>query len=88
MWQGDVSNQMDEIKEIVHPVTGIFQCVMGLADFSNFAIGLIAVFEKEGIPVAGVSLVLRNLLQKRIIKMPWLINLFLNLIVDVYNILL
>jgi hypothetical protein len=55
MWQGDTVLQMQEIKDLVHPIEGAFRCVMGLADFSNFAIGLIDIFKKEGIPIAGVS---------------------------------
>ncbi|MGH7974744.1 MAG: terminase large subunit domain-containing protein [bacterium] len=55
MWQGDVVTQMQEIRDIVHPVEGIFKCEMGLADYSNIAIGIVEIFKKEGIPVAGVS---------------------------------
>ena len=55
MWQGDTVEQMQEIRDLVHPLDGVFQCVMGLADFSNFAIGLVDIFKKEGIPMAGVS---------------------------------
>jgi len=55
MWQGDTVTQMQEIRDLVHPVEGTFKCIMGLADFSNFAIGLIDIFKKEGIPIAGVS---------------------------------
>ena len=54
-WQGDVVEQMQEIKDIVHPVNGIFQCVMGLADYSNIAIGIVEMFKREGIPIAGVT---------------------------------
>lgn len=55
MWQGDTVTQMQEIRDLVHPIEGKFKCIMGLADFSNFAIGLIDIFRKEGIPIAGVS---------------------------------
>ena len=55
MWQGDTVTQMQEIRDLIHPVDGTFKCVMGLADFSNFAIGLIDIFKKEGIPIAGIS---------------------------------
>ena len=55
MWQGETTTQMQEIRDLVHPIDGTFQCIMGLADFSNFAIGLIDIFKKEGIPIAGVS---------------------------------
>ena len=55
MWQGDTSEQMQEIRDLVHPTEGIFQCEMGLADFSNFAIGMVDIFKKEGIPMAGCS---------------------------------
>lgn len=54
-WQGDVVNQMQEIRDLIHPLDGIFQCVMGLADYSNIAIGIVELFKKEGIPVAGVT---------------------------------
>ncbi len=54
MWQGDTTVQMQEIRDLIHPIDGTFKCVMGLADFSNFAIGLIYIFKKEGIPIAGV----------------------------------
>jgi hypothetical protein len=55
MWQGDVVTQMQEIRDIVHPTEGIFKCVMGLADYSNIAIGIVEMFKKEGIPIAGVT---------------------------------
>ena|SRR5579872_1154805 len=55
MWQGDVVGQMQEIRDIVHPQDGIFQCELGLADYSNIAIGIVEMFKKEGIPVAGVT---------------------------------
>ena len=55
MWQGDTVQQMQDIRDLVHPIDGTFQCVMGLADFSNFAIGMIDIFKKEGIPMAGCS---------------------------------
>lgn len=54
-WQGDTVEQMQEIRDLIHPIDGVFRCVMGLADFSNFAIGLIDIFKKEGIPIAGIS---------------------------------
>lgn len=55
MWQGDTVTQMQEIRDLIHPIDGEFKCVMGLADFSNFAIGLVDIFRKEGIPMAGIS---------------------------------
>ena len=55
MWQGDVVNQMQEIKDLIHPTEGVFKCVMGLADYSNIAIGIVEMFKKEGIPIAGVT---------------------------------
>jgi hypothetical protein len=55
MWQGDVVTQMQEIRDIIHPIEGKFQCVMGLADYSNIAIGIVELFKKEGIPIAGVT---------------------------------
>lgn len=54
-WHEDVVNQMQEIRDLIHPIDGKFQCVMGCADFSNYAVGLVKIFEKEGIPMAGVS---------------------------------
>jgi hypothetical protein len=55
MWQGDVVAQMQEIRDLIHPTEGLFQCVMGLADYSNIAIGIVEMFKKEGIPIAGVT---------------------------------
>ena len=55
MWQGDVVAQMQEIRDIIHPTEGLFHCVMGLADYSNIAIGIVEMFKKEGIPIAGVT---------------------------------
>jgi hypothetical protein len=55
MWQGDVVAQMQEIRDIIHPTEGLFHCVMGLADYSNIAIGIVELFKKEGIPIAGVT---------------------------------
>lgn len=54
-WQGDVVQQMDEIKQIIHPETGVFKCVFGLADYSNIAIGIVEMFQKEKIPIAGIT---------------------------------
>lgn len=55
MWQGDTTTQMQEIRDLVHPIDGEFKCEMGLADFSNFAIGMVDIFKKEGIPMSGCS---------------------------------
>jgi hypothetical protein len=54
-WQGDIVSQMQEIRDIIHPIEGLFPCVMGLADYSNIAIGIVELFKKEGIPIAGVT---------------------------------
>jgi hypothetical protein len=54
-WQGDVVEQMEEIKQIIHPDTGVFKCVFGLADYSNIAIGIVEMFQKEKIPIAGIT---------------------------------
>lgn len=53
-WQGDVIQQVEEIKTIVHPVHGVFQCVFGFADYSNIAIGLVESFKAEKIPIEGI----------------------------------
>lgn len=54
-WQGDVVQQMDDIKQLIHPETGVFKCVFGLADYSNIAIGIVEMFQKEKIPIAGIT---------------------------------
>jgi hypothetical protein len=53
-WQGDITTQWDEIKQIIHPETGIFHCKFGVADYSNIAQAIVAFFQKEKIPIAGV----------------------------------
>jgi hypothetical protein len=47
MWQGDVVTQMQEIRDLIHPIEGTFQCIMGLADYSNIAIGIVEMFKKK-----------------------------------------
>lgn len=53
-WQGDVIAQIDEIKQIIHPQTGIFPCKFGLADYSNIAQNAVAAWQKEKIPIEGI----------------------------------
>jgi len=55
-WQ-DVppSDLMEDIKAIIHPETGLFPCVFGLADFSNIAISMVDFFKKEKIPIDGIQ---------------------------------
>ncbi len=53
-WQGDIVAQLDEIKQIIHPKTGIFPCKFGLADYSNIAQNAIATWQKEHIPIEGI----------------------------------
>jgi hypothetical protein len=54
-WKGDVLTQLDEIRQIIHPVTGKFPCKFGLVDFSNIATTAIFVWQKERIPVDGIA---------------------------------
>lgn len=53
-WQGDIVEQIEEIKQIIHPLTGIFRCTFGVADYSNIAQSTIAFFQKEKIPIEGI----------------------------------
>ncbi len=53
-WQGDITTQWEEIKQLIHPVTGIFRCKFGVADYSNIAQAIVAFWQKERIPIAGV----------------------------------
>lgn len=54
-WQGNVVDQMEEIKQIIHPQTGIFRCAFGLADYSNVGIPIVELFKKERIPIEGIT---------------------------------
>lgn len=54
-WQGDIVEQIEDIKQIIHPDTGVFKCVFGLADYSNIAIGIVEIFKKERIPINGIT---------------------------------
>jgi hypothetical protein len=54
-WQGNILEQLKEIKEIIDPKNGIFPCMFGLVDHSNIAQGFVEHLQKEeGIPVAGI----------------------------------
>lgn len=53
-WQGDVLQQISEIEQIIHPETGFFHCVFGLADYSNIAIGVVESFKAKKIPIEGI----------------------------------
>jgi len=53
-WQGNVLDQMKEIRQIVHPTEGFFSCVFGLVDYSNIGINIVEAFKAEGIPVEGI----------------------------------
>lgn len=53
-WQGNIIDQIEDIRRIIHPQTGLFPCVFGLADYSNIAIGAVEAFKKEGIPIEGI----------------------------------
>lgn len=53
-WQGDIVNQLEEIKSIIHPTKGLFPCKFGLADYSNIAQSAIAFWTKEKIPIDGI----------------------------------
>ena len=53
-WQGNIVDQINEIKSIIHPLTGKFKCTFGIADYSNIAQSTIAFFQKEKIPIEGL----------------------------------
>lgn len=53
-WQGNVLDQMDEIKQIIDPKTGIFPCAFGLCDFSNIGVPLVEQFKRDGIAIEGI----------------------------------
>jgi hypothetical protein len=53
-WQGDILQQIEEIKAIIHPQTGRFKCKFGLADYSNVATTTVEMFKKEKIPIEGI----------------------------------
>lgn len=53
-WQGDIVNQIEEIKQLIHPVTGKFKCKFGLVDYSNIGITVVESFKKERIPIEGI----------------------------------
>jgi hypothetical protein len=53
-WQGDIVTQWEEIKKIIHPITGDFPCVFGIADHSNVAQAIIPFFKAERIPIEGI----------------------------------
>lgn len=53
-WKGDLSNQLGDILSIIHPKTGLFKCVAGVADYGNMGGGLVDVMVQQGIPVVGL----------------------------------
>ncbi len=54
-WQGDILQQLEEIKQIIHPKTGLFPCQFGLADNSNIAIAAIEEWKRDGLPIEGIK---------------------------------
>lgn len=54
-WQGNVLDQMEEIKQIVHPLTGIFPCAFGICDYSNVGIPMVEQFQRDGLPIEGIT---------------------------------
>jgi hypothetical protein len=53
-WKGDLSNQLGDILSIIHPQTGLFKCVAGVADYGNMGGGLVDVMVQQGIPIVGL----------------------------------
>jgi hypothetical protein len=53
-WQGDVSDQINEILQLIHPEYGVFKCKFGLADYGNLGAAIVDVFKKVGLPVGGI----------------------------------
>jgi len=53
-WQGDTTIQIDEIEKIIHPRTGVFQCVAGYGD-RGYGAPMIDDLKKRGISIVGIS---------------------------------
>ena len=53
-WQGDLSDQKDEIIAIVHPKTGLFPCKQGAADYGNMGAPIVDIMNKCGVRTKGI----------------------------------
>lgn len=53
IWKGDPLAQMEEIWQIIHPVTGLFKCKMTLVDYSNIGIDIVNLFKARKVPILG-----------------------------------
>lgn len=53
-WQGNVLDQLDEIKQIIDPKGGIFPCAFGLCDYSNVGVPFVEQMKRDGVPVEGI----------------------------------
>jgi hypothetical protein len=53
IWKGDPLAQMEEIWQIIHPVTGLFRCKMTLVDYSNIGITIVDLFRAQKVPILG-----------------------------------
>jgi hypothetical protein len=53
-WKGDMSNQLDDIMSLIHPTTGLFKCIAGVADYGNMGGGIVDIMIKQGVPITGL----------------------------------
>jgi hypothetical protein len=54
-WKGDLSDQLDEIVSLIHPLFGTFKCRGVLADYGNQGAPLVDIMRKKfRIPIDGV----------------------------------
>lgn len=53
IWRGNILNQIDEIWEIINPITGLFKCEMTIVDYSNIGINIVHMFRNKGVNIIG-----------------------------------
>jgi hypothetical protein len=54
-WRGDVTQAINEIYELINPVTGRFKCKFTLVDYSNIGINLVESYKNNQIPIEGIT---------------------------------
>lgn len=53
-WQGDVTIQLEEIVQLIHPQTGKFKTKFGIGDYTGCGIGPVDMLKSRGIPIKGI----------------------------------
>lgn len=54
-WQGNSVEQLEDIMLLINPITGVFKCKFGLADYGNMGIAYVDMMKtKYRIPIEGI----------------------------------